>query len=174
MTLLYNITKLLILVICFIANIPIIVAQPDPDPSKEGRERIEAARIGFITQKLNLTPSQAEKFWPLFNEYDNKRRAFREDLRNKLEGKERDELTEEDKRKILDFEIEIKEKELQLTKEYKEQFMEILSVDQMLALREAEDEFRKILLNRMRHKREDRENRHDGRFENKKEHRRIP
>jgi len=37
------------------------------------RERLEAYRIGFFTRKLNLTPGEAEKFWPAYNEYQKKR-----------------------------------------------------------------------------------------------------
>lgn len=43
--------------------------QPPPRPmNKVQRERLESFRIQFITKKLDLTPAEAEKFWPLYNE----------------------------------------------------------------------------------------------------------
>lgn len=43
--------------------------QPPPRPmNKVQRERLESYRIQFITKKLDLTPAEAEKFWPLYNE----------------------------------------------------------------------------------------------------------
>jgi hypothetical protein len=33
------------------------------------RERLEAYKIAFFTKRLNLTPGEAQKFWPLYNEY---------------------------------------------------------------------------------------------------------
>jgi len=30
-------------------------------------------KIGFFTKKLDLTPSEAEKFWPVYNEYQTQR-----------------------------------------------------------------------------------------------------
>ena len=42
---------------------------PPPRPmNKVQRERLESFRIQFITKKLDLTPAEAEKFWPLYNE----------------------------------------------------------------------------------------------------------
>jgi len=42
---------------------------PPPRPmTKEQRERLESFRIQFISKKLDLTPAEAEKFWPVYNE----------------------------------------------------------------------------------------------------------
>jgi hypothetical protein len=35
------------------------------------QEKIQALKIAFITQKLKLTPAEAEKFWPVYNQYNN-------------------------------------------------------------------------------------------------------
>jgi hypothetical protein len=32
-------------------------------------EMIETMKIGFITQRLNLTPDEAQKFWPIYKIY---------------------------------------------------------------------------------------------------------
>jgi membrane-associated HD superfamily phosphohydrolase len=41
---------------------------PQKQMTKEQRERLELFSIQFITRKLDLTPAEAEKFWPLYNE----------------------------------------------------------------------------------------------------------
>jgi hypothetical protein len=44
---------------------------PPPPPrtmTKQQREKLELFKIQFITKKLDLTPAEAEKFWPLYNE----------------------------------------------------------------------------------------------------------
>ena len=161
----YSITKTLLLTLAFFSIASLTFAQPPGmGHNKEAMERIEAARIGFITQKLDLSSEQAEKFWPVFNEYSKKRMAFRDDFKNQFEGKRKEDLTDEDKIKIMDHQIEVKEKELALSKEYKSKFLEILSVDQMIALNQAEDEFRKMLMDKMRDR-----GRHDGRHEERDE-----
>ncbi len=40
-------------------------------PDEEIRaEKIQSLKIAFITQKLQLTPDEAQKFWPVYNQYD--------------------------------------------------------------------------------------------------------
>ncbi len=40
--------------------------------AQEGRnpDKIKSLKVGFITQELELSSQEAEKFWPLYNEYD--------------------------------------------------------------------------------------------------------
>ena len=39
--------------------------------------QIEAARIGMITERLGLSPDQAQRFWPMYNEFSQKRQQIR-------------------------------------------------------------------------------------------------
>src|SRR5450759_748231 len=36
-------------------------------------EKLKNYKIGFFTTKLNLTSEEAEKFWPVYNEYQGQR-----------------------------------------------------------------------------------------------------
>ena len=45
-------------------------AHAQDDEGKRG-ERIQALKIAFITQKLNLTTDEAQKFWPVYSQYEN-------------------------------------------------------------------------------------------------------
>lgn len=36
---------------------------------KERREWVEAQKVAFITDRLELTPTESEKFWPLYRQY---------------------------------------------------------------------------------------------------------
>jgi hypothetical protein len=38
-------------------------------PGGGGGGALEAAKIGFISRRLNLTPEEAQKFWPIYNKY---------------------------------------------------------------------------------------------------------
>ncbi|MFD2201433.1 Spy/CpxP family protein refolding chaperone [Shivajiella indica] len=44
------------------------------------KEKLDAARIAFITNRLDLKPPQAEKFWPIFNQYQEDRKALMEEM----------------------------------------------------------------------------------------------
>ena len=50
-------------------------------------ERLNAFKIAFFTRKLNLTSTEAEKFWPVYNDYTNKKNQIqidRAELMNKV------------------------------------------------------------------------------------------
>ena len=46
--------------------------KPQGDPQK-----VEALKISFITNKLNLTPEEAKLFWPIYNQYEDEKKALR-------------------------------------------------------------------------------------------------
>ena len=46
------------------------------DVNESKAERIQALKIAFITQKLQLTADEAQKFWPVYNQYDNEIRSL--------------------------------------------------------------------------------------------------
>ncbi len=58
-------------------------AQDDDESPRDPKmlEKIEAARIAFITEELQLTPTESEKFWPIYREFVQKRRNIRWELR---------------------------------------------------------------------------------------------
>ena len=46
-------------------------------PQQPSAGNLETYKIGFITNRLNLTSQEAEKFWPIYREYSaEKRQAF--------------------------------------------------------------------------------------------------
>jgi hypothetical protein len=48
--------------------------------SPEKRERIKALKVAFITEKLELTESEAQKFWPIYNTFEENMHNFRKDF----------------------------------------------------------------------------------------------
>jgi hypothetical protein len=103
--------------------------QPPPPRAmnKEQRERLELFSIQFITKKLNLTPAEAEKFWPVYNEQ-------KAASRNLMQTAKEDEIA-------------FQEAMLVIRKKFKKDLMPILKTEERvnLALKVDRD-----LLNRMR------------------------
>ena len=42
-------------------------------------EKLNAYKVGFFTKKLNLTSQEAEKFWPIYNEYQKQKNLIQVD-----------------------------------------------------------------------------------------------
>ena len=115
-------------------------------------EKIESAKIAYLTKKVDLTPMQAEDFWPLYNEYSKKRRELHREKRHLKKNTE----TEQDDARLLEMMNrieEINQMELNLDKSYRKRFLIILSPQQVMALYQGEREFRKIIRDKIKQRR---------------------
>lgn len=127
-----------------------------PGEDKEKDEKIEALKVGFITKELNLTSAEAEKFWPLYNEMEDKMKEIRQSCRkiNHEMRDSEDKISNEDAKKKLNTLFENDQKELDLKKEYSEKFIKIIGEKRTLKLLSLEHEFRRVLLERLKDRRE--------------------
>jgi NADH dehydrogenase/NADH:ubiquinone oxidoreductase subunit G len=117
-------------------------------PTQSGKERVQALKVAFITQRLNLTSEEAEKFWPIYNEYQDKREAVRQQLaENRKKINEQSEtLTPEELMKLADQEMTLRQQDLDLQKEMHEKLKKVLPAKKLALLYVAEEEFKKELL----------------------------
>jgi hypothetical protein len=130
----------------------ITFAQKDDDAMK----KIEAARIALITERLNLTPEQAEKFWPVYREYTQQRQQLRDEF-HELRKSESKEMTNDESKKILQRGMQLKERQLSLDKTYNERLSSVITTNQILQLRRAEDDFRQMIIKRLEKRKDERE-----------------
>lgn len=96
----------------------------------EGREKVKALKIAFITQKLEITTSEAEKFWPEYNEYEREIKKVSADNKDDV--------------------LKTEEKLLGVRKKYKPRFEKILGAARANELFNVEREFRNVLIKRLK------------------------
>lgn len=119
--------------------------------SKERHEQIEAARVAHISSRLNLAPEQAQKFWPIYNEYAKKREAMRHQHRNVMQEVREGELTNEEARLAISEHLRLEKEEAALEEEYYgKRLQQVLEPRQVALLMKAEVEFKKMLLKRLK------------------------
>lgn len=127
-----------------------IIAQHNGNCYKR-REKIEAYKIAFITEKLALTPNEAQKFWPLYNEFQEKAKALREACDfvpfHKIDI---DKLTEKEMEDIMEKHIQREIKMAELKKEYHEKYKKVLPVKKIILYYDAEHEFKTVLLKHLK------------------------
>jgi Spy/CpxP family protein refolding chaperone len=117
-------------------------------------EKIEAARIGMITNRLNLTPEQATAFWPVYNEYEDKKTEVKKGLRVHL-SESRSLASTDDKIKVeLNEMMSLRQKEIDLDKEYMQKFLKVLQPRQVSELYKTEQQFKQMLLRRLENRQE--------------------
>lgn len=115
-------------------------------------EKLNAYKIAFFTKQLNLTPQEAEKFWPVYNEFQSKRSSIQQERamvnrninQNELNLTEKEMIEAGDK--IVGFQVQ----EAALSQEYHKKFKEILSPVKVIRLYQAENQYRTQLLNELR------------------------
>lgn len=118
-------------------------------PQQNAESKLQAARIALITERLGLTPEQAQKFWPLYNQYAQDRRQLQQEVRKARLGLDMQHLTEEQSKRLMKLRLDIKQKEVNLEKRYSNRLMDVISSRQLLALRKAEDDFRAMIIRRL-------------------------
>lgn len=142
-----------ILIIAFILISGGAFAQQNAQATQKAREnakaKLDAARIALITERLELTPEQAQAFWPLYNEYAEQRRQIQLQYRQQRQGLNLENLTEEQQKQLLQQRMEQKQKQLNLESKYGERMLEVINTRQMMALKKAEDDFRTMILRRI-------------------------
>jgi hypothetical protein len=121
---------------------------------KEAKAKLEAARIAMITERLGLTPEQAQEFWPLYNEYAEQRRQIQNQFREQRQNMNVNEMSEEQRQEMIRGRMEMKQKQLNLESQYSEQLMQVISSRQLMALKKAEDDFKAMILRRIEQRRQ--------------------
>jgi hypothetical protein len=100
------------------------LAQDNNTSLRNNGGRIEALKIAYLTNKLSLTPAEAQKFWPVYNKYMDEIRATRLKAREEKQS-----------------EIATDEQILTLRKKYNTEFGKVLSEQKVNAFFKAEKEF---------------------------------
>lgn len=126
-------------------------------PEGKMREKVKTMKIGFITQKLDLTTEEAKVFWPVYNGYENEMEALRKQRRGERKDarQEFETMSDKDAEKIVDDEIAFRQKELDVQKKYHAQFKQVLPAKKIAILYRSEEEFKKELLERIRNRKDD-------------------
>lgn len=111
-------------------------------------ERIESMRIAFITEELDLSVSEAQLFWPVFNQYEKEKQSLRSSKYGIIkseqiyqDGEASDQLSQL---------ILLEEREYLLKREYITQLQEILNPSKVLKLMSLDKRFKEDLLKNLR------------------------
>ena len=113
----------------------LLFSQPQNAKSnKEKKERIEAMRIAYITEKLDLGSDEAKIFWPVYNSYEQEHKELRQTKKNmEKEAKEKrkaggasiEKISEKELDSYMDMVFEIKDRENQLNRKYHTEFKKV-------------------------------------------------
>ena len=153
--------KNLILIVALLASGGLFAQPEHKGPKHERKDRIKAHKIAFISSELELTPKEAEKFWPVYNEYEAKIDEVRKERRGYLKKlRELDELSDDEAFSLTEKVFDTESSESALRKEYLGKFATVLSKKKAAKVFIAEEKFKRELLKKI--KKGNQGPRHDG------------
>ena len=141
--------KAIIILFLFIQGIS---AQNNKDQKGPIRDKIKAQRIAFITDRLNLSPDEATKFWPVYNQFSGELEEVKKQ-QNQLRKTTNDKLavmSDKEIDKALEDELSAQQKSIDLQRKYMVELKKTIPTRKVAMLYKAERDFKIMLLKRMR------------------------
>lgn len=124
---------------------------------KERREKVKALKVAFITEKLELTTEEAQKFWPIYNAFDEKQAELRHEkmraILNRFKPGNVENLSEKEASALLIQMEKIEEDLFNLRTKFIKELQGVVSAKKIIKLKKAEEDFNRELLKQMREKR---------------------
>ena len=122
-----------------IAALTLVLSFTGFGQSRKKDEQIRKLKIEFVTQQMSLTQQQAQKFLPLYNRYSDELLVHRFAIKD-LEKNPDSKFQVEERQRLEQKMVEIKGT-------YKNDFLKVITAQQLAAMYKAEREFKKVLLN---------------------------
>jgi hypothetical protein len=119
------------------------------------KEKAKAQKVAYITSQLELTESESQKFWPIYNEYQAEREGVRKAMDVQLSKDMSDKEAEDLMYKVLDN----KSKEIDIQKKYIQKMKSAIPARKIAQLFKAEKEFKEKVISHMKERRKDRQDR---------------
>ena len=121
-------------------------------------KEFEARRIAYITKSLDLSPQEAQQFWPVYNAYkaeleqvQREKNRIQRGVRMAVQTK-----TDEELEKLSDEYIDLSVQQSQIQNRYHEEFKKVLPVRKVVLLYKTEQELNRRILEELRRRQEER------------------
>jgi hypothetical protein len=112
-------------------------------PTNAGMRRIQVVKEAFISRQLDLTKAQADKFWPLYRQYQNDLIEVRRLKR--LNNSDAQANGVEQVKKDLEYDTQL----VNIRKHYNEEFLKVLPPEKVSQLIKAERAFNDELVRKL-------------------------
>lgn len=143
----------IITAICLALGMNAQPSQQQARPDGKGRQqnhqemmsRLQSEHIAFLSSELELTPEEAEVFWPVYNKAQKEQREnhklYGTAFKN-LKAALRENKSEKEVKEALNAYNKAKKEQKNVLAEYQDEFVKILGVQKTAKLYVAEDSFR--------------------------------
>ncbi len=128
------------------------------------QERIKAQKVAFITERLDLSSEEAQKFWPIYNAFEDKvTKMRRNDLREVRQAMQKGNLSNSEAQQVLDQFMNVEEQLFEAKKLLVKDLRNVIPPQKIIQLKTAEDAFNKKLMKILQQRREKMQNMRNNR-----------
>ena len=119
---------------------------------KSVRKQIETEKIAFFTEKIGLSLEEAKKFWPVYDEYWEKKRELINKRKERMNYylKHSGNMSKTELENLADEYVDYRYKKAKLLKEYHKKFKEILPIEKVMRIYMADYDFKSYLLKKLK------------------------
>jgi len=133
-------------------SLPLVAQQEEK--SSYDKEKLESAKVAFITQRLDLTPDQAEKFWPLYNQHSKSKRSLMREL-NEVQKSGEEQMSDQEAVETIKRRFDIEQKILDLDKAFLNYIIKVITPRQAFKLDEVNKDFARHIYRMQKRNKED-------------------
>jgi hypothetical protein len=154
----YNITtmkrKAICIALLMILSLPSIMAQ------NPNQERLNVYKIAFFSKRLNLSSKEAEMFWPLYNDFQDRKSGLQMQRvqMNRKFNEEVNTMSDAEMITLGDKLVELEVLEAELSVKFHKSIKEVLPPAKVLRLYQAENQYKVQLLKELQERRQSRGN----------------
>ena len=131
-------------------------AQGPQGPRRGGdngwRERVRAEKVAFLTEEIDLTESEAQVFWPIYNEIQKAQRDGFEAVKNAYDAMAKgveEKKGSKEMEKLVKAYIDAKEKNEGIETKYLNKLLKVLPAEKVARYYVAEEKFRHQQIGRL-------------------------
>ena len=149
--------KKVISVLCALMVLSIgAFAQGPQGPRRGGdngwRERVRAEKVAFLTEEIDLTESEAQVFWPIYNEIQKAQRDGFDAVKNAYDARAKgveEKKGSKEMEKLVKAYIDAKEKNEGIETKYLNKLLKVLPAEKVARYYVAEEKFRHQQIGRL-------------------------
>ena len=126
---------------------------------KERKDRIKALKVALITEKLELSETEAQRFWPIYNAYEKEADMLRINARQKRRDLDINTITESQAKSALNDFLAFESEEQLLKSDLVKSLLTAIPAKKIILLKFVEEQFKRKMIEELKKRREKKETR---------------
>jgi hypothetical protein len=136
--------------------------RPNHPNRAHAQERIHAIKVAYITDKLHFTSQQSASFWPIYDKYEQEVQETHRQFVEKYAKTNPGFADDNTSRQFIDDNLDYQQEVLNIRRKYNDEFLKVITPQQAAQLYKTEREFKQLLMQQLKEKRNEWNNGNNG------------